>query len=162
MASVDSFSFVRDGRIHFYCPLCHNHQTTNVIERVQWKHHAQLALFTVVFTILAWPIFETKGIFFYLIFWAGFEFIHRLKKRHSLVCNTCGFDPFLYKQDVKKAREAVRKFWEEKIEKENAFQGVKLKNYSSKAKELDADNAAPNLLSGLDKKPSTGIQAKAP
>ncbi len=162
MASVDSYSFVRDGRIHFYCPLCHNHQSTNVIERVYWKHHAQLGLLTLAFSILAWPIFEAKGIFFYLLFWATFEFVHRLKKRHSLVCSTCGFDPFLYKQDVKKAREAVRKFWEEKIEKEDAFQGVKLKNYTSKPKEAIANNAAPNINPNPDKKPAAGITAKAP
>ncbi len=162
MASMDSYSFVREGRLNFYCPLCHNHQNTNVIERVRWKNHAQLALLSATFTILAWPIFEFKGVFFYLFFWAVFEFVHRLKKRHSLVCNTCGFDPFLYKQDVKKAREAVRKFWEEKIEKENAFQGVKLKNYTSKPKDFIEGNAAPNFNSALDKKPAPGKQPSAP
>jgi hypothetical protein len=59
------------------------------------------------------------------------EFQHRTRKRAALVCSNCGFDPFLYKQDVEKARVAVRKYWEEKITKDGAFRGVKLKNYST-------------------------------
>lgn len=160
MASMDSFSFVREGRLHFFCPLCHNHQSTNLAERIYWKHHAQLALLTGTFTILAWPVFDWKGPFFYLLFWACFEFTHRIKKRHSLVCQTCGFDPFLYKQDVKRAREAVRKFWEEKIEKENAFQGVKLKNYQSKPKA--AGSASLNAPPPSENKPESKTHANTP
>jgi len=134
-----------------------------VLNRIHWRQHGQLALLTAAFTLLAWPIFEWKGPFFYLFFWAGFEFFYRLRKRHSLVCNTCGFDPFLYKQDVKKAREAVRKFWEEKIEKENAFQGVKLKNYKTQSKSTVAADAAMQNLSNLEeKRASDGANVGAP
>ena len=126
------FNFIRKGRIQFFCPLCHSQQATKVAEKITWIHHLQLSLITAVITVAAWDYFGINSLVFYLIFWSILEFSHRMKKRHQLVCKVCGFDPFLYKQDSKRARDAVKKFWEEKIEKENAFQGVKLKNYSTK------------------------------
>ena len=143
MGSKNTFMFVREGRLNFYCPLCHSQQATNVAEKITWKHHAQLALLTAVVTFASWPLFGINSVLFYLIFWGTLEFVHRFKKRDQLVCNTCGFDPFLYKQDTQKARDAVKKFWEAKIENENLFHGVKLKNYQTKIPQKE-EKAAPD------------------
>jgi hypothetical protein len=79
-----------------------------------------------------WPIFGVNGVLFYLLWWSSFEVIYRLRKRDALVCRNCGFDPFLYKQDRKKARSAVQKYWRDRIENEELFRGLKLKNYQTK------------------------------
>ena len=131
MAPETSYNFVRAGKLHFFCPLCKYHQSTNTIERIQWKHHAQLFLLTVAITILSFPIFGFNGLMLYLVFWGGFEIFYRLRKRQALICQSCGFDPFLYKQDVNKARQALRAHWESRIEKENLFANLKLKNYET-------------------------------
>ena len=130
MASKD-FYFVRAGKLHFFCPLCKHHQSTSTVQKVTWKHHAQLAVFTSAVTYLLWPIFQEKSLSFYLIYWGAFEFIYRIRKREALICESCGFDPFLYMQDVDKARKALKKHWETRIEKENLFAGLKLKNYKT-------------------------------
>ena len=92
----------------------------------------QVVLLTVTATYLAWPIFGLKGFSLAFPFLGAFEFIYRLRKRQALICQSCGFDPFLYKQDIGKARAALRQHWEARIENENLFAGKKLKNYRTK------------------------------
>lgn len=129
-----SFTYFREGKMRFFCPLCHHHQSTNTIERVAWWHHGQIAIFTAATMLATWPIFGINGLLFYLLWWAGFELVYRLRKREALVCRECGFDPFLYKRDQKAARAAVQKYLQSRIENENLFSGVKLKNYQTKQK----------------------------
>jgi len=143
MASEKPFQFVREGKLHFFCPLCHYHQSTSTISKVQLKHHAQIAVLTVATALLTFPLFGFSGVALYLIYWTGFEFFYRLRKRQALVCESCGFDPFLYKQDVTMARKALRRHWETKIEKENLFSNLKLKNYqTARVKDAGASSAA--------------------
>lgn len=132
MASANDFVFYKKGRVHFFCPLCHYHQSTNTIERFRWQNFAQLAIATLATTFLTFPIFGGKGLFLFFVYWMGFELFYRMRKRQALVCESCGFDPFLYKQDVGRARSALRKHWQTRIETENLFVGKKLKNYKTK------------------------------
>lgn len=131
MAPEKPFQFVRAGKMHFFCPLCKYHQSTSTIDKVGLKHHAQIALGTITITYFSFPIFGLKGLSLYLVFWTAFEFFYRLRKRQALVCESCGFDPFLYKQDVNKARQALRAHWENRIANENLFPNLKLKNYQT-------------------------------
>jgi hypothetical protein len=130
--AINTFHFIKAGKIHFFCPLCQYHQITNSLEKVTWKHHLQLALLTIAVAWLMAPIFSWKGLSLYFFFWGAFEFFYRARKRQALICDSCGFDPFLYKQDVNKARLALRKHWENRIETENLFAGKKLRNYQTK------------------------------
>ena len=148
MAPEKPFQFVREGKLHFFCPLCHYHQSTNTIERVGARHHGQIAILTLATMLLTYPVFGLKGAVLYLVYWMGFEFFYRLRKRQALVCESCGFDPFLYKQDVTLARKALRQHWETRIEKENLFANLKLKNYqTARVKQVSSDG------------PNGGIQA---
>ena len=131
MAPETPFQFTRAGKLHFFCPLCKYHQSTSTIDRVQLKHHASILVFTLAITLLTFPIFGLNGLLLYLVFWAGFEFFYRLRKRQALICQSCGFDPFLYKQDVHRARLALKKHWQTRIENENLFANLKLKNYQT-------------------------------
>jgi hypothetical protein len=139
-----SFTYYRQGKLRFFCPLCSQHQSTNTIERVAWQHHLQLALLTLATTLVAWPFFGIDGLLFYLVWWAGFEVVYRLRKREALVCRNCGFDPFLYKRDPKVARKAVQAYWQDRIERDGLFEGLKLKNYKTKAKASVANSALQN------------------
>ncbi len=125
------FYYFREGKLHFFCPLCHYHQSTNTIRRIGRKHFAQLALVTIACTVAGWPIFGWNGLYLIFPFWLSFELFYRLRKRQALICESCGFDPFLYRQDVRKARAALKEHWQKKIETENLFAGVKLKNYKT-------------------------------
>lgn len=140
MAPEKPFQFVRAGKLHFFCPLCRYHQSTSTIDRMQLKHHGQIAVFTVAITMASYPIFGLKGLALYLVFWMVFEFFYRLRKRQALVCESCGFDPFLYKQDVHKARKALRQHWETRITNENLFPNLKLKNYQTARVNKEPEN----------------------
>lgn len=141
---MDHFHHYRAGKLHFFCPLCHYHQSTNTIQRMKAKHHGQLGLLTAAIAFAAWPLFGVKGFFLYFFFWLVFEIGYRLRKRQALICQSCGFDPFLYKQDIQKARRALKQHWETRIETENLFAGKKLKNYQTKGVNLGASSSTEN------------------
>lgn len=157
MASNQQFPYSRAGKLHFYCPLCQHHQTTNTIEKVRWWHHAQLLLLTLAISVLLSPWLGWAGLVLYPVFWAGFEFFYRLRKRQALVCESCGFDPFLYKRDSRVARQALRQHWEGRISRENLFAGKKLKNYKTAPppeQPSPAASAAPNSTEPSQRNPS--------
>jgi hypothetical protein len=154
---MHNFYHQRAGKLHFFCPLCKYHQSTNTIQKVGLKHHAQIAIFTAALTGLCWPVFGFAGAFLYFVIWAAFEFGYRLRKRQALICESCGFDPFLYKQDVQRARAALKKHWEHRIETENLFAGKKLRNYQTKGV-----NSPPNDASGEFGAAAFGDSAKKP
>jgi hypothetical protein len=155
MASKHQFQFTRAGKLHFFCPLCHYHQSTNTIEKMMARHHLSLIVLTLTISYLAWPLFGWKGLSLYFFFWGVFEVAYRMRKRQALVCESCGFDPFLYKQDVHKARKALRKHWEQRIEAENLFEGLKLKNYTTKAiNKKDSAATTSAILNSENKKPN--------
>lgn len=138
MSAAEQFIFVRAGKLHFFCPLCHYHQSTNTVQSIHWKHHLQIVVLTATSMLFAWPVFGLKGASLYLFFWGLFEFGYRTRKRQALICRSCGFDPFLYKQDMARARAALKQHWQAKIENEKLFAGIKLKNYDTAPKQ---DNA---------------------
>ena len=157
MAPEKPFQFVREGRLHFFCPLCHYHQSTNTIQKVSARHHAQITVLTAATMLLAYPIFGLKGVSLYFVYWMGFEFFYRLRKRQALVCESCGFDPFLYKQDIAVARKALKQHWVKRIENENLFANLKLKNYqTARVKEENSSTAegAGNRPENLKKQPA--------
>ncbi|MCO5143993.1 MAG: hypothetical protein M9962_12960 [Oligoflexia bacterium] len=141
MASKEEIYYFKEGKFHFFCPLCHYHQSTNTIQKINIKHYLQIAVVTAAFALVCWPIFGMKGVFSYLFFLFLFEVFYRFRKRQALVCESCGFDPFLYKVNPKKARDSLRAYWQERIDKENLFQGKKLKNYKTKLLSPDMEQS---------------------
>lgn len=96
----------------FYCPLCAC--TRRVGGRPQpggFKHIAQILITTAVFMIVTWPWFAWKGVVVVLPLWAFFEVFYRLRIRAALSCPNCGFDPFLYLRDRRRARQEVERHW---------------------------------------------------
>jgi hypothetical protein len=108
-AKLQSFWQDRNGDLwKFYCPHCRAPRA--IPYRPQpggWRHYSQVGLTAAVFTLAAWPWFGLKGIVAFVPLWMAFEFFYRTRVRAALVCDRCGFDPFLYLTDVKKARQQV-------------------------------------------------------
>jgi predicted RNA-binding Zn-ribbon protein involved in translation (DUF1610 family) len=102
---------------HFFCPQCRSKRAISVNPKSGTiKQYAQVFLTSSVFTLLAWPWLTWKGMVVFLPFWAIYEIYHRLRLRAALPCPNCGFDPYLYLVDVKKARQEIDQFWRKKFQ----------------------------------------------
>lgn len=89
----------------YYCPHCRAERMLPYSPRPGTPRHAlQIGLTAVVFMLATWPWLGFKGIVSFVPFWMIFEFFYRTKMRAALACTRCGFDPFLYLTDVKRAR----------------------------------------------------------
>lgn len=124
---------------HYYCPLCQVKRTAPLHPNVnQPIHFIRMSLTSLMFTLLAWPWFGWKGIVSFVPIWIIFEFYFRSKVKSSLECDVCGFDPFLYSQDLAKAKSNVQA----KLKESYAKKGFEYPVASTK---VDKNNAAPVL-----------------
>lgn len=110
----------------FFCPNCRADRKIPFHPHPgRLKHFVQIGLTAVFFTLCAWPLFGAKGIVAFVPIWAIFEVIYRTKVRAVISCPHCGFDPYLYLSDVKRAREEIEKHWKAKFaEKGIPFPGA--------------------------------------
>lgn len=99
----------------FFCPQCRSPKRVAYRPKPEVSHYIQVALTAVVFTLLSWHWFEWKGIVSFLPLWIAFEAVYRSKTRAALACSDCGFDPFLYLVDVKRARAEIESHWRKKF-----------------------------------------------
>lgn len=102
-------------RWSFFCPLCRVTRQVSCSARPTWRHMGQVALTSVVFTLLTWNWFEWRGIVSFVPFWTIFEIIYRSKLRVALHCPNCGFDPYLYLVDIQRARTEIENHWRKKF-----------------------------------------------
>ncbi|MGZ3699270.1 MAG: hypothetical protein ACXWPM_12800 [Bdellovibrionota bacterium] len=84
--------------------------------RPQTRHYIQVALTALVFMLATWKWFAWKGLVSFIPMWTGFEVFYRVRMRGALPCSGCGFDPYLYLNDVQKARTEVQNHWKKKFE----------------------------------------------
>jgi hypothetical protein len=98
----------------FYCPICKAERRSVYWPSPRPKHYARLGLFVILAGAALWPIFGLKALIFPLPVWPLFEFYYRARARQALICPHCGFDPYLYKYDVKLARSRMERFWSDK------------------------------------------------
>ena len=68
-----------------------------------------------MFMILTWKWFSWRGIASFVPFWTVFEVVYRLRMRAALACNQCGFDPYLFAVDEKRARQEINAHWRRKF-----------------------------------------------
>ncbi|MGE4232772.1 MAG: hypothetical protein AB7F43_05520 [Bacteriovoracia bacterium] len=98
----------------FYCPICKIQRRSFYWPTPRKKHYVAIVVAGLFLWLVSWPWAGWKGVFLILPFWAFFEFFYRARARQSLICSQCGFDPYLYKFDVKLARKKVEEFFAEK------------------------------------------------
>src|SRR4051812_28111053 len=95
------------GAWSFICPLCTSPRKIAYHPRPQVRHYFQIALTAAFFTLLTWRWFDWKGMVSFIPLWTAFEAIYRSRVRAAMHCSSCGFDPFLYLVDVKRARAEI-------------------------------------------------------
>jgi len=96
----------------FYCPLCKSPRKIPYRPKPGgFRQVSQVVLTTAFLTLLMWSWLSWKGIVVGLPLWIGFEVFYRARVRVSLACPYCGFDPFLYLSDVKRARTEIEGHW---------------------------------------------------
>jgi predicted RNA-binding Zn-ribbon protein involved in translation (DUF1610 family) len=104
----------------FFCPNCRSERRLPFNPNPgRARHFIQVGLTTAVFTLLAWKWFGIRGVVSFLPFWAAFEIYFRTRVRAALSCPHCGFDPYLYLVDVKRARDEIEKHWRAKFAEKN-------------------------------------------
>ena len=113
---MDSLPFQYQKRPfwEFYCPVCKAQRRSFYWPSPRPKHYIALGVLSVVVTAIFWPWTGFKGFFLNLPVWAIFEFFYRARARQSLICPHCNFDPYLYKHDVKLAREKIEQHFADK------------------------------------------------
>lgn len=104
----------------FYCPLCKSSRNLKMHPRPgQIRHFAQVGITTVLLSALVAhfvPWIGWKTLVGFVPLWIGFETVYRARVRTSAACQHCGFDPFLYLSDRKRARNAIREHWRKRYE----------------------------------------------
>ncbi len=108
------FQYQKRPYWEFYCPVCKAKRRTFYWPSPRKKHYISLGVLAFCLTGVLWPLFGFKGFFLNFPIWGLFEFFYRARARQSLICPHCGFDPYLYKYDVKLARQKIEQFFEEK------------------------------------------------
>jgi hypothetical protein len=100
----------------FICPLCTSPRKIPYQPRPTARHFVQMGLTAAFFTLVTWPVFAWKGFVSFIPLWTIFEILYRGRVRAALHCPHCGFDPYLYMVDVKRARTEVETHWRKKFE----------------------------------------------
>ena len=106
--------FWRDPRREdwsFFCPLCKAPHKIPFQPKPTRKHFIQIGITTAFFTLMTWPWFDFKGVVAFFPLWVAFESLYRTRVRVSVRCHHCGFDPFLYLNDVQQARATIESHW---------------------------------------------------
>lgn len=101
----------------FFCPYCGTQRRVAFQPRPQIKHFAQVMMTSAVFMVATWPKFDWKGVVVFLPLWAAFEIIYRFRVRAALACENCGFDPYLFLVDQKRAQAEMEMHWRKMYQK---------------------------------------------
>lgn len=99
----------------FICPLCASPRKLPCQPRPTLRHYVQIALTAAFFTLVTWSWFDWKGIVSFVPMWTVFEALYRGRVRAASHCPHCGFDPYLYLVDVKRARSEIEAHWRKKF-----------------------------------------------
>lgn len=118
------FQYQKRKYWEFYCPVCKHERRSFYWPSPRFRHYLSLFVYGAAQTGALWMWAGLKGAFLVLPVWAGFEFIYRARARQSLLCPHCGFDPYLYKHDVKLARSRVEQFFAEKKRQREAVGSI--------------------------------------
>jgi len=100
----------------FICPLCKAPRKVPFQPGFGgFRQVSQIIITSMFFTLVSWPWLGWKGIVSILPFWTGFEVFYRWRTRAVLSCSQCGFDPYLFRIDVKWARREIEAHWRKKF-----------------------------------------------
>lgn len=124
----------KNAVFNFLCPLCGVERQFTKSYKLSREKYIQIVILSGSLTLLFYPVFEFKGLIFFPVCWALFEFWARINYRKDIACPHCGFDAAWYKKDVPYAKQLVHQFWGDKVKVEEDDQSSE--NISS-AEDLD-------------------------
>lgn len=149
----------RQSRVwSFYCPNCRSSRRLPNRTSPSLRHYIQIGLTSAFFTLLTWPWFNWKGFVSFIPMWMIFETLHRARVRVALYCSNCGFDPYLYLQDVTAARKEVETYWRKKF----ADKGIPYPEKEDPAEQAQAMSDAKEQVRAADEKAAAEAPAALP
>ena len=115
---IPTKSFWREKRVFtFFCPHCKmERRVPHGPTPYTSENLLRITVASLFVMLVLWPWMSWKGIVSFLPLWMIFETVFRVKMRVNLACSNCGFDPFLFLQDVHKARDGIETFWKKQYE----------------------------------------------
>lgn len=102
---------LRRPAMRFFCPLCRTERSISTRPRLSIWNYVQIAIASVFFFMVLFPVMEWNSFYIGFIIWIGAEAVVRLRFKKEIPCPHCGFDATWYKRDVKVARKLVDQFW---------------------------------------------------
>ena len=100
----------------FFCPLCRVQRKVPYRSRPGgFRQYMQIGLTAAFFTLVTRKWFQWKGIVSFLPLWISFEVFYRTRMRAAVGCPQCGFDPYLYLVDIKRAHQEIESHWRKKF-----------------------------------------------
>ncbi len=114
-----SVSYWRDRKNsvwRFLCPICKSDRRLAFQPGFGRRHQVFQILFSAsFFTLICWPWFQWKGMVSFVPIWTVFELIYRSRMRAAVGCPHCGFDPYLFAVDFKRAQNEMDVHWRKKF-----------------------------------------------
>jgi len=149
------FQYQKREYWEFYCPICKAQRRSFYWPTPRKKHYIQLAVFAACLTFALWRWCGIKGFFLNFVVWGLFEFYYRARARQNLICNQCGFDPYLYKYDVKLARQKMDEFWSHRQKaRENRLAQSQTQDKATKQTQIPLNTPTSSKQSSTEKKAS--------
>lgn len=93
-----------------FCALCRSPRKLRYARHLSSANYLQIFVLALGVSAALFPWFGLKVIYSIPVIWALFEGVHKSLYRKELKCPYCGFDPKLYRKNVKLTRQKVEEF----------------------------------------------------
>ena len=93
-----------------FCALCRSPRKIRYSRHLSLFNYFQILFLSLFISFILYPYIGWKGGVSLPLIWIIFESLHKSLYRKELICPVCGFDPKLYRKNVKFAREKVEAF----------------------------------------------------
>ncbi len=96
-----------------YCAFCRNPRTISHKKHLGFRDFLLTVVMSGCLSLIFWQGLDPKALVLVLLFSIGLEIVIQFYWRLQLQCPYCGFDPFLYKKNPKRAAEKVIAYWDQ-------------------------------------------------
>jgi hypothetical protein len=102
--------FIQARRQTVYCAFCSTPHEVYKDKSIKLRHVFLSAAASGCLSFIVWREYDPKSILFFVVGLMLAEVFCRLRWRMHLTCQSCGFDPVIYKKDPNRAAELVKIF----------------------------------------------------
>ncbi len=104
---------------HCYCAFCRSPRKVYVKKSISLLNIFTSAIAAAAMTYIIWQEVDPRGLLFLLCLLVVSEIAIQIRRRISLICKHCGFDPIIYIKNPEQAAEKVKLFLEKRKEDPN-------------------------------------------